>query len=41
VGKVLVTRKIERPPRLPEDGEAEGNGRGGMRGRAAGTKSKR
>ncbi len=41
VGKVLVTRQIDRPPPELEDGDAEGNGRGNTRGRTTGAKSKR
>jgi len=41
VGKVLVTRQIDRPPHEPDDGDADGNGRPKARGRATGAKSKR
>jgi putative hemolysin len=41
VGKVLVTRQIDRPPHEPDDSDADGNGRPKARGRATGAKSKR
>ena len=40
VGKVLVTRQVDRPPRDSENGEDDAAGRG-QRARKAATKSKR